>query len=327
MVTPSTALAMQGSEVIDLARTVRDFKTVKKQGGLGLKLFPRILESLLRHYKTTYFESIGGHVLLDPLPYNGRDYVLEDALEETRDFCSTLEGKVIDGVMVERAVPMTLQQFSNVHKESRQHALDLTLPQFKDKKQNMYFTKWILDFLDKIPVSDLPKDDSRFSFYRHMQHMPLLFDTSIKIKSKYKHEFVVYNTVPGKNPGTYASSQEIMHEPRLKVDILNAGELHGNVSIPGYSFYVTEFHKETNIPINCSRDITIWMVGGIIPSTSGESQLSHYLSMSEEIRKGEVYAAMSHLGSSSHTVDTIDLSNLITTKRSDFSVPIVLYEK
>ncbi|MBT4823760.1 hypothetical protein HN695_02705 [Candidatus Woesearchaeota archaeon] len=329
MAPPSTALAMQGAEVISLTEVIRANRNVI-QSDVGLKLLPRLIESLLTHYKSTYFESIDGHVILDPLPYTGRQFLLGDALEETRDFCSLLEGKVIDGVLVEKAAPMNLQQFNEVHKEARQHALDLTLKYFEERGQSMYFSNWILRFLDDIPLRNFPQKDNKFAFYKHMESMPFLLDTSITLVEEMVNQFATYFQEPGikkdSKDGSMVTSRRITNEPRLIVDILSGGKTYSGVSIPGYSYYTTNFHEETGVPTECTKDITIWITTGISNFPGGKSMFSPYLRMPESDKVGEMYVAMSHLGTKDHVVDTIDFTNQLTTTKSDFSVPIVLYE-
>jgi hypothetical protein len=366
MAPPSTVLA-RDDKVISITDFLRANKGAQESSaGLGMKLWSRMLDSLLAHYRPTYFESIDAFVVLDPLPFTGKDYVLGDALEETRDFCSLIGGKsfsrkaleerVYDGsvvgiskasrsVDIARAAPMTIDQFRKVHAESRQHCINLTLPQFDERNQGMYFSKWILDFLDNLSLGST-KHDKRHEFYQHMKHMPLLLDTSIEIIEGYNHGYPRYSSVPDtKNSGKEGrmiTQMDVISEPRLIVNVTSGKICFPNVSMPGFSYHVSGYDEISGVPTDCKANVYMVITSGIGSCGRGKNSVALYLSMpgEDEIRgvlenaednpltsKGQQYSAMAHFWRPDHVMDTIDFRHKTTTEKTNFSVPIVLYRK
>ncbi len=329
------------------------------------KFFPLLLNALCARYEPIWFESINAHVIPNPLPFD-QPTSLEDALNTTKEFASRLEGRVVGGIEVENAIPMTLPQYLKVHAEARHYALQSVLPMFEERNNRSYFSSWILDFLNKMPDSERRSADLRHMMYTQAKAAPMLLGTSYRINGKEliskPYSYDVYDAKKRQVVAQHEVHEGVWYSVRVEV----GNVCYRNLLIPSWlpfierrsantEFFASEFDAHTGMPISASVDVNIYICGGTLPAYSrGDARVSLFVKIPKinsansdgntddedqccdadnnvgsrgihNPRSFGPYGVMARFNSL--TRDCIDLTPLLSEKKSGFSVPIMLYAK
>jgi len=223
------------------------------------KFLPILLNALCARYEPIWFDSINAHVITNPLPFD-EPTSLEEALNTTKEFASRLEGKVVGGVEVESAMPMTLPQYLKVHKEARHHALNAVLHEFEKRNNKTYFSSWILNFLNKTPDSERASIDQRHYMYTQIAATPMLLGTSYKVTStriiSHPCSYEVYDAKAKRVVTQHEVDEGVWYSA-----IVTAGNVcYRNILIPSWlpsigrrskttEFFASEFDEPKGMPI------------------------------------------------------------------------------
>ena len=292
--------------------------------------------------RLAYFNSLFSYVVLNP-PVFRTDYKLEDALEETRAYAQRLEGKVVDGILVRKAAPMTLNQYTHALKEARDHAVELVDYKLRNRNSGYLFSSEILDALEgdiERGVLDFIRD-KKFMFYQQLSKRPVLLDTVVEF-SDVDHIFSTEYVIPDPMesfiildrktgygfsvPTEYiggAKKRIIQDEYNIHVNVFENGKLewHG-VEILTENGHVYEWH-ESGMPKIHATSMDVRISGGF--SIDGKNYPLFKMPINILLDDGDRHAPIGGFSDQEAMYDTIDLSHKIDEKVSGFTVPIVLY--